>query len=263
MSDQKNISYCFERAITRRPGPGVVNGLRAEDRGTPDPAVYASEHAAYVKALETAGLEVTTLPALHDYPDAVFVEDTALTLPEGVVILAPGAPTRRGEALVMAADCRRLGMEIHWLGEQGTLDGGDVLITGKEVLVGQSTRSNQAGFEALDALLTAFGYRVRAVPTPPGVLHFKSDCSLLGAETILATKRLAASGCFRSYDVIEVVPGEEAAANSIRVNDTVLMPAGYPATAEKVFDAGFTVETVPATQAALLDGGLSCQSLRF
>ena len=59
------------------------------------------------------------------------------------------------------------------------------------------------------------------------------------------------------------MPGEEAAANSIRVNDTVLMPAGYPATAEKVFDAGFTVETVPATQAALLDGGLSCQSLRF
>jgi dimethylargininase len=263
MTRPEGFGHCFERAIVRRPGRSVVDGLRAEDRGSPDQASYLEEHTVYVRALEQAGLDVVTLPALDDYPDSVFVEDTALILPEGVIALNPGAPTRRGEALVMAADCRRLGLETHWLGGEGTLDGGDVLVTGREILVGLSTRSNPAGFIALDELLSAFGYTVRAVRTPPGVLHFKSDCALLGTDTILATRRLAETDCFTSYQVIEVPRGEEAAANCIRVNDTVLMPAGFPRTAEQVEAAGFEVDLLPATQAALLDGGLSCQSLRF
>lgn len=263
MTGREGFGYRFECAIVRRPGRSVVDGLRAEDRGAPDQATYLEEHAIYVSALEQAGLDVVVLPALNDYPDAVFVEDTALTLPEGVVVLNPGAPTRRGEALVMEADCRRLGLETHWLGGEGTLDGGDVLVTGREILVGLSARSNPAGFISLDALLTSFGYTVRAVRTPPGVLHFKSDCGLLGEDTVLATRRLAETDCFTSYRVIEVAPGEEAAANAIRVNDTVFMPEGFSRTAERVTSAGFHVQELPATQAALLDGGLSCQSLRF
>jgi dimethylargininase len=63
--------------------------------------------------------------------------------------------------------------------------------------------------------------------------------------------------------VLTVPQGEEAAANSIRVNDTVLIPAGFPATADLLTRSNFTVVEVPASQAALLDGGLSCMSLRF
>ena len=99
---QDGLGYRFERAIVRRPGRSVVDGLRAENRGAPDHAVYLREHAAYVRALQGAGVEVIILPALQNFPDSVFVEDTALTLPEGIVILTPGAPSRRGEALVMA-----------------------------------------------------------------------------------------------------------------------------------------------------------------
>ncbi|MBT8039199.1 MAG: dimethylarginine dimethylaminohydrolase [Xanthomonadales bacterium] len=263
MMHHEGFGYRFERAIVRRPGRCVVDGLRAEDRGSPDHASYLEEHAVYVRALEQAGLDVVTLPALDDYPDSVFVEDTALVLPEGVIALNPGAPTRRGEALVMEADCRRLGLETHWLSGRGTLDGGDVLVTGREILIGLSTRSNPEGFIALDELLTAFGYTVRAVRTPPGVLHFKSDCSLLGPDTVLATRRLAETDCFTAYRVIEVPRGEEAAANCIRVNSVVFMPEGFPLTLDAVESAGFEVKVLSACQAALLDGGLSCQSLRF
>jgi len=95
------------------------------------------------------------------------------------------------------------------------------------------------------------------------VIHFKSDCSLLDSETILATSRLSAAECFAPFRVLTVPPGEEAAANSIRVNDKVLVPAGFPATAELISRAAYAVEVVKADQAALLDGGLSCMSLRF
>ena len=257
------LGYRFERAIVRRPGRSVVDGLRAEDRGAPDHATYLEEHAAYVRALQKAGVGVTTLPALQNFPDSVFVEDTALTLPEGIVILTPGAPSRRGEALVMAGDARRLGLEVHWPESGGTVDGGDVLITEREILVGLSERSDRAGIEALERLLASLGHVLRAVRTPPGVLHFKSDCSLLGPDTVLATPRLAASGAFENYRVIQTPDGEEAAANAVRVNEVVLLAEGYPRTAERLDEAGFEVVTVPISQAALLDGGLSCQSLRF
>jgi len=95
------------------------------------------------------------------------------------------------------------------------------------------------------------------------VLHFKTDCSLLDDETILATRRLAASGCFAGYRVILTAEGDEAAANSIRFNDVVLAPAGFPRTAEKLAKAGYDLREIPNTEAAKLDGGMSCLSLRF
>jgi hypothetical protein len=91
----------------------------------------------------------------------------------------------------------------------------------------------------------------------------KSDCSVLDSETILATSRLSAEECFRPFRVLTVPSGEEAAANSIRVNGKVLVPRGYPATAELLTGAGYTVALLPTSQPALLDGGLSCMSLRL
>ncbi len=104
---------------------------------------------------------------------------------------------------------------------------------------------------------------MREVFTPPGVLHFKTDCSLLDAETILATERLDASGCFAGYRVIHTAEGEEACANAIRFNDRVLMPAGFPRTAEKLAAAGYSIAEIGNSECARLDGGMSCLSLRF
>lgn len=259
----EGLSHRFNRAIVRRPGLSVVNGLRDVDRGEPDHDLYLREHHHYVTALEEAGLAVTTLPALEEFPDSVFVEDTALCLPEGVIILNPGAPSRRGEADSMAEECKSLGLSVVRLGGEGTVDGGDILVTDREILVGESARTDRTGFDALRGIVTDWGYKARRVQTPRGVLHFKSDCSVLGEDTVLATHRLSGADCFGDYRVIETPPGEEAAANSIRVNDKVLVPAAYPATARKLTAAGYRVVPVPASQAALLDGGLSCQSLRF
>ena len=104
---------------------------------------------------------------------------------------------------------------------------------------------------------------MREVTTPAGVLHFKTDCSLLDEETILSTKRLAASGCFEGYRVIHTAEGEEACGNTIRFNELVIMPSGFPRTAEVLDKAGYTVREVGNSEAAKLDGGMSCLSLRF
>ena len=148
-------------------------------------------------------------------------------------------------------------------GPDSFIEGGDILTTETEILVGRSARTNATGIAELTRLVAPWGHKVREVATPPGVLHFKTDCSLLDAETILSTERLAASGCFAGYKVIHTMPGEEAAANSIRFNDVVLVPVGFPKTRDALIKAGYTVKEIGNSECAKLDGGMSCLSLRF
>lgn len=258
-----NLSYEFTRAITRAPSASIVHGLRALDTGTPDLTRMLSAHRDYINALSEAGLAVTELAELEEFPDSVFVEDTALCLPEGAVLMRPGAATRGGEVARMAPALRRFYTEVLQISGPGFIEGGDILVNGKTILVGRSARTDAAGIAELAGLVTAWGYQVRELATPDGVLHFKTDCSLLDEKTVLATERLAASGCFSDYRVILTAPVEEAAANAIRCNHLVLMAAGFPGTAARLRDAGFIVREIDNSECAKLDGGMSCLSLRF
>ena len=177
--------------------------------------------------------------------------------------MRPGAPTRLGEAAEMAPHLRALYGDVVTVSGPGFIEGGDILVTEREILVGRSARTNAEGVAELTRLVAPWGHSVREVFTPPGVLHFKTDCSLLDAQTILSTRRLDASGCFAGYKVIHVADGEEACANSIRFNDLVIMPAGFPRTAEILDKAGYTLRQIGNTECAKLDGGMSCLSLRF
>lgn len=258
-----NPSFEFSRAITRRPAPSITNGLRAEDIGIPDLDQMLSDHADYVRTLKQTGADVIELPPLDAYPDAVFVEDTALCLPQGAVLMRPGAPSRMGEVAEMEPALREVYDDVRQIEGPGHIEGGDILVTGREVLVGRSDRTDAAGVAELSEIVAEWGHTLREVFTPPGVLHFKTDCSLLDAETILSTKRLDASGCFEGYRVVHVAEGEEAAANSIRFNQYVICPAGFPRTLETLSDAGYEVVEINNSECAKLDGGMSCLSLRF
>ena len=257
-------SFTFTHAITRRPAASIIAGLRAVDTGVPDLGIMQAHHAEYIAALKSTGAVVIELPALQDFPDSVFVEDTALCLPQGAVVMRPGAPSRLGEAAIMMPHLAALYGQVLQISEADSfIEGGDILVTETEVLVGRSARTNGAGIAELTRLLAPWGYAVREVFTPPGVLHFKTDCSLLDGDTILSTKRLAASGCFAGYRVIHTADGEEASANAIRFNDVVLTADGFPHTHQALVQAGYNVRVIGNSECAKLDGGMSCLSLRF
>lgn len=255
-------SYRFTHAVSRQPGKSIANGLRAGSGENPDAASFRAEHAAYVDALKSAGVEVTLLPALEAYPDSVFVEDPALCAGGCAIILRPGAESRFGEAAEMQPALEGLYGKVTSI-KSGFVDGGDILLTDTEALIGMSERTDQEGIDSLQPALSALGYSVRVVHTPKGVLHFKSDCGLLDSNTIFSTRLLAASGCFEGYKVIEAPLGEEAAANLIRVNDHVFMRTGFPRTEALLRQNGYSVKTLSANEAAKVDGGLSCMSLRI
>ncbi len=255
--------YAFDAAIVREPSAAVVRGLRANDRGDPDFEGVKAQHAAYVAALRAAGVEVTVLPALEAFADSVFVEDPALVFGEGAILLRPGAPSRAGEAAELAPALRRMFGTVLELPAPGFADGGDVLTTAKSVMIGLSARTDRAGAEGLAACLSKLGRKAEIFATPADVLHFKSACSLLDAESVLVTAGLARSGVFAGLRQVLVPEGEEAAANALRVNDVVMVSAGYPRTIGMLDKLGYNVVALETSEVEKIDAGLSCMSLRW
>ena len=252
----------FTHAIARAPARSVVKGLRAVDTGAPSFEGVVAEHASYVRALEAAGLAVEVLPALEAYPDSIFVEDTALTFPGAAILLRPGAPSRAGETGEIEPVLRRRFERVLALAD-GFADGGDILTTPAGVFIGCSARTSAAGAKALCQLLDVVGRKAIVVDTPPGVLHLKSDCTIVDEETILATRRLASSGIFKGFRVLVVPEGEEAAANALRLNGHLLISEGFPRTADLLSREPVSLVRMQVREVAKIDAGLSCMSLRW
>jgi len=252
----------FNRAIVRLPGRLVVDGLRATDGGNPTYDGIRAEHDAYGAALHSAGVVVTVLPPLEDFPDSVFVEDPALVFTEGAILLRPGAPSRAAEAGALAPTLRGL-FDVVLDMPSGLADGGDVLVTPGQVIIGLSARTDRAGAEALVACLAQFGRKAAIVETPKDVLHLKSACSLLDDETVLCAPSLAGSGIFEGFQQIITPDGEDAAANALRVNEVVLVGAGFPKTIERLGSLGYAVVPLETAEIGKIDAGLSCMSLRW
>ena len=257
------LSYRFTDALLRLPASSVTEGLRAIDSGDPDITLFLSEHNDYANALQDAGVTTEILPSLPEFPDSVFIEDSALCLPKGAIALRPGAPSRTGESVVVNDTLKHYYENVETVADNGFIEGGDILLTDREILVGLSSRTDEAGFLNLKKIVEDWGYNIRMLQTPSGILHFKTACGILDGDTIFATRPMIDSGTLDGYQLIRVPEGEEAAANIIRVNNTVLVSDGYPKSAETISNAGYKVSIVPTSQAALLDGGLSCMSLRF
>jgi dimethylargininase len=254
--------FDFNSAIVRRPGRSVVNGLCATPGPAPVFETLVAEHEAYIAALRAAGVEVTALDALEQFPDSIFVEDAALVFSEAAVLLRPGAPSRIEEAQELAATLEtRFPAVLHL--RNGFADGGDILVTPGRVLIGLSARTDRAGAAALRELLDSIGMKSQTVDVPPRTLHLKSDCSLVDEETVLATGELAASDTLSGFRILVVPEEERAAANALRVNDVVFVRAGCPRTFEMLVNDGLNVRPLPVFEIAKIDAGLSCMSLRW
>ncbi|MBW2434148.1 MAG: amidinotransferase, partial [Deltaproteobacteria bacterium] len=91
------MSATFRYAITRIPAESFDRGITTANLGAPRYERALRQHRAYAEALKSIGLTLIALDPLTDYPDAHFVEDTAVVTPEVAIITNPGAILRQGE----------------------------------------------------------------------------------------------------------------------------------------------------------------------
>src|SRR6056297_167501 len=101
------------------------------------------QHKNYKQTLKRLGYSILNLPAAHDLPDAVFVEDIAIVLPEIAILTRPGAVSRRPELKSIKPTLSKF-RELARIKSPATRDGGDVLVSLKKIFVGLSNRTNTA-----------------------------------------------------------------------------------------------------------------------
>jgi dimethylargininase len=252
----------FNKAIVRLPCPEIIKGLSSASLGEPDYEKAFIQHARYVDALRSCGLEVKVLEADARFPDSTFVEDVVLCTPECAIITNPGAPSRNGEKLAMGPVLRSFYSKVESIEAPGTLDAGDVMMVGKHFYIGISERTNQEGANQLIRILEKYGMSASKVPLHT-MLHLKSGVSYLEQNHLLVTGEFMDHPAFANFNRLIVDPDEAYAANSLWVNSTVLVPAGFPRTLELIERVGYRTLVLDVSEFRKLDGGLSCLSLRF
>ncbi len=255
----------FKHAIVRLPGSNFAQGLTRVDLGVPRYDRVLQQHARYCDALLACGLTLTTLDADTDHPDSTFVEDTAVLTARSAVLARPGARSREPEVMAMRPILRGFFSTTVEIEAPGTLDGGDICEAEQHFFLGLSHRTNEEGARQLAAHLAREGYTsalvdVRKMNT---VLHLKSGVSYIGDNTLVVMEEMAGHAMFADYELIQVAGEESYAANCVRVNERVLVPAGYPRVTRELAARGFHPLELEMTEFQKMDGGLSCLSLRF
>ena len=245
------------RAVSPRIGACELTHL---DRQPIDAIRAATQHDAYRQALIEQGWAVFELPASADHPDCVFVEDTAVMLSEAAILCRPGAESRRGEVAAIEPAISRF-RTTHSITHPGTVDGGDVLVVGRDIFVGLTNRTNHAGIEQLASHVEPLGYRVRAINVG-GCLHLKTACCAVGAGHLLANPDwVDVADLDVNHNVVTVDPSEPFAANVLDLDDIILVPEHHPKMAAALQTHGHDVRTIPADELAKAEGGLTCGSL--
>lgn len=247
------------QVILRAPSPRMADGERTHlDRAPIDMALALVQHAAYGAAMTSAGARVEVIAADDALADCAFVEDVAVILPELSLVCRPGAASRRPEAAQVApflpADRPRLTLA------EGTLDGGDVLVIGRRIFVGLSTRTSFKGLVAFEAAVSPHGYAVFGVPVP-GALHLKTAATALAPDRLLVNPAWVEVSAFEGLAILEVAGEEPFAANTLSVGGVLFVQAGAPRTLSRLVDAGYGPVELAISEFAKAEAGLTCLSL--
>jgi dimethylargininase len=247
-------------AITRKISPKFNECELTHIARTPiDLEVARAQHHEYVNALAEAGCQIIELPAENDLPDSVFVEDVAFILPEVAVITRPGADSRKPETKSIIPALSPYRPLVHIV-EPATVDGGDVLVLGKNIYIGNSTRSNQESIDQMQNLLDNYGYRVIRVEMHD-CLHLKSAVTKVDDHTLLINPNWLDTSHFKGFDWIEVDPTEPLAANCLPVNGRIIFPVIFPKTRVRLEACGCKVQPVNVDEIAKAEGAVTCCSL--
>jgi dimethylargininase len=231
------------------------------DRRPIDVEAATAQHVRYEAALRSLGARVERVDAAPDLPDSVFIEDTAVVFDEIAVLTRPGAASRRAEVEAVAAAVGRY-RPTHAIAAPATLDGGDVLVAGRQVFVGISGRTNGEAVAQLRRVLEPLGYTVTAVPVG-GCLHLKSAAAAASDALLVINPDWTDGAHFEPLELLEVDPSEPAAANVLLVGSTVLCPASAPRTRARLEARGLQTLAVDASELAKAEGALTCCSLLF
>ena len=195
-----------------------------------DHARAAREHAAYEDALRALGCRIERLPDLPDHPDSVFVEDTAIVVDGGDVLVTSGTVFVGISGRTNADGARQL-----------------------------ATMLAPHGFQVVPVPVTGCLHLKSAVTA----LRLRRAARFGGQAALLINPAWVDPSHFPGFELVDVDPSEPEAANVLIVGDHVICAEAHAGTRGRLEAHGVATVAVPAAELAKAEGGVTCCSIVF
>lgn len=254
----------INRVLTRKPAATLIDGITTTHHlGVPDYRRTIKQFTAYLEALSACGCDVGVLPPDDQFPDGHYVEDTAVIFRDMAFICRPPNPSRAGEVETIAETLSDL-HQVHLSGYDACIEGGDVLFCADRVLIGLSSRTNRDGAEQLKSALQDMHSNIRVDFVPvEGVLHLKTGMTALSDNLMLQSCKMQTDYHVDFAETVILSPEESYASNVLPINDTIIIPRGYPTVERLAHEHYSTVLLLDMSEFEKMDGSLTCLSLRY
>lgn len=229
----------------------------------------STQHAGFVQLLRDQGVIVHTLGSLDDVMLQLYPRDIAFAVDDVLFLARSGNPTRRREQVALNPLLEQIS-RVERL-EGGLIEGGDVIVTDSDVLVGMGEATNRAGIAALRYGFERAGITRRIVPlefSGRGVVHLDTKFTIVGpglgyihsAAFTPASRKLLAD----RFDLIEATEDE---ARTLMINtfalapDRIVIDARAERLAFALRERGITPVPVDYSEVTRWPGGLRCSTL--
>lgn len=258
-------------ALVRSLAEIIAAGLRIVDVGKPDGQRAQHQHILYCQSLIGLGFTLLHLPPDSRFPDSVFVEDPAVILEDVLVTARLKHPKRHSEEARITEALRPYfsSDNISYIQPPGFLEGGDVLIAGKQLYIGLTERTNREGAEQLAAIANEqCGMETTLIPLPNDTLHLKGVASFheespTTPSVITVDERFASSLANTSHVVVRTLTTERFGANCLADGDRILVHEWATDAGRQLAELGFSVQFIDTSEFAKIDGAMTCLSKVF
>jgi N-dimethylarginine dimethylaminohydrolase len=233
----------------------------------PDPELTLKQWESLRQAIIDAGGEVDVLAQRPDSPDMVYAMNLGLATADGRAMLSHMRfEPRRKESLTAADWFIEHGFALGRTGSDGVgahFESGDAFVFGDSLVVGYGPRTDEA---ALKQLATEWNIRVRGLRiTHEGMYHL--DLPFCPVDSTHAMVYPPAFDVASQAELVGIVPDpiiltdDEAfafSANSIVVNETIIMPACSPRLRDILAGLGLRVVVLDLTEFHKAGGSARC-----
>jgi dimethylargininase len=176
-----------------------------------------------------------------------------------------GLASRRGEESWMARHLESLGMKgVGSITGNGTVEGGDVILTGSIAFIGLSGRTNQEGVNQISAILNSMNFKVRSIAVPKTFLHLGGAMSVLSPDDVLCCQGIFPVDFFDGFNRVDVPRNNFVSGNVISLgNHEVIADQTNTSAINILKQNGYQIHPLDLSEFIKGTGGPSCLILPF
>ncbi|MFD4763220.1 dimethylarginine dimethylaminohydrolase family protein [Streptomyces sp. NPDC058439] len=233
------------------------------------PATVRTQQDTLIDLLRDRGTKVTLLDAAPGCPVQHYPRDIAFVIDHVLVMARLNSSHRLPEADALAPLLAAASHVAHL--DEGTIEGGDVILHTGTVLVGLGEETSPTGMRALQRALAHHGVDREIRPVHfavDGIVHLDDHFTVVAPDTALIHRGVFPPAELRwfeqHFDLIDIT-GPEARAVQANVlafaPGTVIVTAGSDRIAAQLAARGLEVLTVDYSEVTRIPGSLRCTTL--